>query len=174
LGLVVVAVAWVQLDPFHVAERDGRRVYHQFTGRDPVAVTREGTYIGDELPTGVASGPLVGPTTIRAQMLDARAALLAAGYRPSSLSTLSRLWCTVDSWPFWRPEHAPATVRISCEVTGANDHGSTAAVALEEDIDPRRLSLSVTATGYQAVSADTAPDLTVTGGKIRVAVSQTL
>jgi hypothetical protein len=174
VGVVVVGVAWVQLDPFHVAGRDARRVYQQFAGRDPRGVSREGTYIGDELPTGVAFGPLVGPTTIRAQMLKARAALVAAGYRPSSLSTLSRLWCTVDSWPFWRPGHAPATVRISCAVTGANAHGSTAQVELEEQVDPGRLSVSVTATGYQAVSADTAPDLTVRGGRVRVSVSQTL
>lgn len=174
-GVALVMFAWVQFDPFHVAQRDAGRVYRQFTGHDPLGVRRDGTYIGDQLPTGVAYGPLAVPTTIRAQMLKARAALAAAGYRPLDLSSLPRLWCTVDSWAFWRPGDAPATVRVTCSVVGSTARSvSTAQISLELVLNPQYLHLSTTATGYQTVSADTAPDLHVYSGTVVVSVSQSL
>ncbi len=180
LGVVVVSIAlvmlaWVRFDPFHVAQRDAGRVYRQFTGDDPQGVRRDGTYIGDQLPTGVAYGPLAVPTTIREQMLKARSALTAAGYRPLDLSSRPRLWCTVDSWAFWRPGDAPATVRVTCSVVGSTaGSSSTAQISLELELNPQYLHVSTTATGYQVVSADTAPDLHVYSGTVVVSVSQSL
>jgi hypothetical protein len=180
VGLVVASVAlimlaWVRFDPFHVAQRDADRVYRQFTGHDPQGVRRDGTYIGDQLPTGLAYGPLAAPTTIREQMLKARAALTAAGYRPADLSSLPRLWCTVDSWAFWRPGEEPATVHVTCSVVGSTaGASSTAQISLKLELNPEYLHLSTTATGYRAVSADTAPDLHVYSGTVVVSVSQSL
>jgi hypothetical protein len=167
------AVVFVQLDPFHVAARDAGRVYRQFTGHDPQGVRRDGTYIGDQLPTGIAYGPLDAPSTIESQMVKARAALVAAGYRPEALESKPRLWCTLDDYPFWRPEQAPVTVRVTCQV-GGSTRTSDATIKLLVRLRTQDLHPTVTPTGYQALSADDAPDLRVSEGTVEVEVTQEL
>lgn len=174
VALAAGAVVFVQLDPFHVAARDAGRVYRQFTGHDPQGVRRDGTYIGDQLPTGIAYGPLDAPSTIGSQMVKAQAALVAAGYRPRDvLASKPRLWCTLEDYPFWRPEQAPATVRVICQMSGST-RTSEANIKLLVRLRTRDLHPTVTPTGYQALSADDAPDLRVSEGTVEVEVTQEL
>ncbi|NYG07491.1 hypothetical protein BJ986_001978 [Phycicoccus badiiscoriae] len=51
---------------------------------------------------------------------------------------------------------------------------STAQIALVLTVKPQDLHLSTTATGYEEVSTDTAPDMQVSSGMVEVSVSQSL